>query len=64
MFKRFLHGFVLLAFLAGMLAVMPALPAQASADSKGISPAGLMNPDGTLKLGGGFPAHWISRATM
>lgn len=51
MFKRFLHGLVLIALLAGMLAFAPAAPV---ADSKGVSPEGMLNADGTLKLDGSF----------
>lgn len=54
MLKRILNSLVLLAFMAGLLAVTPVTQASASADSKGISPEGMLNPDGTLKLGENF----------
>jgi hypothetical protein len=52
MFKRIFHGFVLLALLAGVMAMTPAQSAAAKTSSKSVSPEGLLNPDGTLNLSG------------
>jgi hypothetical protein len=54
MLKRFFHGAAVLVFMVSLLTMTPATPAAANADSKGVSPEKLLNPNGTLKLDENF----------